>query len=168
MLTQTASTANGFDLGRDCRAAHRGDLEIDCSTHRAAHPRQLQRHPSKLYHAWLAGRAPSDTNLANYLTELFDQGRPPKAEDDRPEPQAPGSLALVVNAVRWCEREGEAQGRVSRQADPQDAGRPTTGGQGPGRWSTTGPQPRPGYPLWLMRPSAPIPRPGPGTPPCCW
>ena len=54
----------------------------------------------KLFHNWLAPRAPSDTHLANYLAHRHSEG------------QAPGSLALIVAAVRWCEREGEAQGQL--------------------------------------------------------
>ena len=111
MLTQTASTATVLTLAGIVEQPTKETLKL---ISKSIAPRTLGNYKDtlKLYYAWLAGRAPSDTNLANYLTELFEQGRPPKDEDDKPEPQAPGSLALVVNAVRWCEREGEAQGEL--------------------------------------------------------
>ena len=155
MLTQTASTPTVLTLAAIVEQPTEETLKLIAQ--RIA-PRTLGNYKDtlRLYHAWLAGRAPSDTNLANYLADRHRAG------------QAPGSLALVVNAVRWCEREGEAQGELVGKLSRDTLAGIRREGKGQGRWSTTGPQPRPGYPLWLMRPSAPIPRPGPETRPCCW
>ena len=99
MLTQTASTPTVLTLAAIVEQPTQETMKLIAK--RIA-PRTLgnYRETLRLYQDWLAGRAPSDTNLANYLTERHSAG------------QAPGSLALVVNAVRWMEREGEAQGSV--------------------------------------------------------
>ena len=99
MLTQTASTPTVLTLAAIVEQPTEETMKL--ISKRIA-PRTLgnYRETLRLYQDWLAGRAPSDTNLANYLTVRHAAG------------QAPGSLALVVNAVRWMEREGEAQGSV--------------------------------------------------------
>ena len=99
MLTQTASTTTVLTLAAIVEQPTEETLRLIAK--RIA-PRTLGNYKDtlRLYHAWLAGRAPSDTNLANYLADRHSAG------------QAPGSLALIVNAVRWCEREGEAQGEL--------------------------------------------------------
>ena len=100
MLTQTASTPTVLTLAAIVEQPTEETMKL--ISKRIA-PRTLgnYRETLRLYQDWLAGRAPSDTNLANYLTHRHAAG------------QAPGSLALVVNAVRWMEREGEAQGSVA-------------------------------------------------------
>ena len=154
MLTQTASTPTVLTLAAIVEQPTEETLRLIAK--RIA-PRTLGNYKDtlRLYHAWLAGRAPSDTNLANYLADRHSAG------------QAPGSLALIVNAVRWCEREGEAQGElVGKLSRDTLAGIRREGkGRGAGH---DGASAATRFPLWLLRPSAPIPRPGPETPPCCW